>query len=63
MSTTASLACQALITRYTPAQLGLVDRWMLTAGSKPAEIPSPRGDLIRRAFWYCSMIETYVPNP
>ncbi|KAB5530349.1 hypothetical protein GE09DRAFT_389426 [Coniochaeta sp. 2T2.1] len=27
---------------------------------KPAELQSPRGDLIRRAFWHCSMMETCI---
>ncbi|KAB5581061.1 hypothetical protein GE09DRAFT_461373 [Coniochaeta sp. 2T2.1] len=28
--------------------------------SKPAELESPRRDLIRRAFWHCSMMETCI---
>ncbi|KAM7193471.1 hypothetical protein V8F20_008374 [Naviculisporaceae sp. PSN 640] len=40
MNTSASLACQALIT------------------SNPSELSSPRADLIRRAFWHCSIMET-----
>ncbi|KAM7221575.1 hypothetical protein V8F06_002966 [Rhypophila decipiens] len=40
MNTSASLACQALIT------------------SNPGELSSPRADLIRRAFWHCSVMET-----
>ncbi|KAK3330785.1 hypothetical protein B0H66DRAFT_74729 [Apodospora peruviana] len=40
MTTSASLACQALIT------------------SNPGELSSPRVDLVRRAFWHCSIMET-----
>lgn len=40
MTTSASSACQALIS------------------SNPGELTSPRGDIIRRAFWHCSIMET-----
>ncbi|KAI2616983.1 hypothetical protein GGS26DRAFT_603302 [Hypomontagnella submonticulosa] len=40
MTTSASLACQALLT------------------SNPEELTSRRGDLVRRAFWHCSIMET-----
>ncbi|KAI0882752.1 uncharacterized protein GGS22DRAFT_40096 [Annulohypoxylon maeteangense] len=40
MTTSASLACQALLT------------------SNPEELTTHRGDLVRRAFWHCSIMET-----
>ncbi|KAI1807632.1 hypothetical protein F4811DRAFT_446564 [Daldinia bambusicola] len=40
MSTSASLACQALLT------------------SNPDVLTTHRGDLVRRAFWHCSIMET-----
>lgn len=30
--------------------------------SNPEELTTHRGDLIRRAFWHCSIMETYVAN-
>ncbi|KAI1770854.1 hypothetical protein F4818DRAFT_431242 [Hypoxylon cercidicola] len=40
LTTSASLACQALLT------------------SNPEELATHRGDLVRRAFWHCSIMET-----
>ncbi|KAI6087819.1 hypothetical protein F4821DRAFT_99964 [Hypoxylon rubiginosum] len=40
LTTSASLACQALLT------------------SNPEELTTHRGDLVRRAFWHCSIMET-----
>lgn len=42
MTTSASLACQGLLT------------------SNPEELTTHRGDLVRRAFWHCSIMETYL---
>lgn len=32
--------------------------------SNPEELTSARGDIVKRAFWHCSVMETLVdPNP
>ena len=57
MTTSASMAVEALVARY--------DQAFLCQGhaanifhSKPSELSSSRKDLVRRAFWHCSMMET-----
>ncbi|KAK0724014.1 hypothetical protein B0T21DRAFT_48408 [Apiosordaria backusii] len=58
MTASASLAFQALITRYNPLFALRFDRPAAKLSSNPGELSSPRRDLIRRAFWHCSILET-----
>jgi hypothetical protein len=66
MTTCASMAIQALVARY-----GIVKAYCIASArkrgtnminSKPQELCGPRADLIRRAFWYCCMMETFVTD-
>lgn len=58
MTASTSLALQALITRYGSLVLGQFDGIAAKVGSNPGELSSPRVDMIRRAFWHCSILET-----
>lgn len=58
MTTNASLAVQAVISRYDSCAR-CQGKPLTLFNSQPSALQSPNGDIIRRAFWYCLMMETY----
>ncbi|CAM1506707.1 Fc.00g063480.m01.CDS01 [Cosmosporella sp. VM-42] len=56
MTVLASLACQALITRFEI--LSTIVGVAADSHSKPSELHGPRADMIRRVFWHCYIMET-----
>lgn len=62
MSVLASLACQALISRLDSLGADTQIRCLTVHVhySTSTDLHDPRADVIRRVFWHCMMMETYV---
>ena len=60
LTVSASLACRDLITWYVRPPAILQFPSLLIKPSKPIDWKSARGDVIKRVYWHCVIMETSV---